>query len=256
MIDSSVEWIRDAASGAAGTLLLAAAWLIGGFWIASLARGWVAGLLSRQAMSWNGTVLVSRLVSIGVRVVAIMIALSVLGVSGTGLIAIASAFTVAIGLSLQDVLKNFFAGVYLLLERPFKAGDRIVVKDVAGEVQGIDIRTTLVRNINNELVLIPNATVFTEILRNDTYFGVRRVDLTITSAERRLDEIDAALHAALGEMTGIRRPLPGPRIVSRTADGLTVKLSVVVDNSDATQNRIVEAVIDALPGDTVEVGSA
>lgn len=255
MIDTTSEWLRDAATSAVGTLVLAAAWVIGGFWIATVARGWVTKLLTRQSMGWNGTVLVSRLVSIGIRVIAVMIALSVLGVSGTGLIAVASAFTVAVGLSLQDVLKNFFAGVYLLLERPFKAGDRIVVKDVAGEVQGIDIRTTLVRNINNELVLIPNATVFTEILRNDTYFGVRRVDLSITSPERRLDQIEGAIHAALDQMSGIRRPLPEPRIVSRTADGLTVRLSVVVDNSDLAQNRVVEAVIDALPGDTVEVTS-
>lgn len=255
MIDPALEWLRDAAGSAAGTLLLAAAWVIGGFWVANFSRGWVKSLLSRNSMSWNGSVLVSRVVSIGIRVVAIMIALSVLGVSGTGLIAVASAFTVAIGLSLQDVMKNFFAGVYLLLERPFKAGDRIVIRDVAGEVQGIDIRTTLVRNINNELVLIPNATVFTEILRNDTYYGVRRVDLTVTSPERRLDEIETAIHAALDEMSGIRRPLPDPRIVSRTADGLTVKLSVIVDNSDLAQNRTVEAIIDALPGDTVEVTS-
>lgn len=256
MIDTALSWLRDAAGSAAGTLLVAAAWLAGGFWVASLARGWVTSLLSQRALSWNGTVLVSRLVSIGIRIVAVMLALNALGVSGTGLIAVASAFTVAIGLSLQDVMKNFFAGVYLLLERPFKAGDRIVVRDVAGEVQGIDIRTTLIRNINNELVLIPNAMVFTEILRNDTYYGVRRVDLTITSSDRRLDEIETALHGALDAIAGIRRPLPEPRIVSRTGDGLTVKLSVVVDNSDGVQNHIVEAIIDALPGDTVQVGQA
>jgi small-conductance mechanosensitive channel len=256
MFDSVIDWLRDAAGTAAGTLLLAAAWVAGGFWIAGLASGWVKAALSQRSMSWNGTVLVGRLVSIGIRVIAVMIALNVLGVSGTGLIAVASAFTVAVGLSLQDVLKNFFAGVYLLLERPFKAGDRIVIKDVTGEVQGIDIRTTLVRNINNELVLIPNATVFTEILRNDTYFGVRRVDLSITSPERRLQELETALHAALDEISGIRRPLPEPRIVSRTEDGLTVRMSVVVDNSDLAQNRIVEAVIEALPGDTIQVGQA
>lgn len=253
MIDTALEWLRDAAGSAAGTILVATLWVIGGWWVATFARDWVTRLLSRRSMSWSGTVLVSRLAAVGIRIVAIMIALNVLGVSGTGLIAVASAFTVAIGLSLQDVMKNFFAGVYLLLERPFKAGDRIVVKDVAGEVQGIDIRTTLVRNINNELVLIPNATVFTEILRNDTYFGVRRVDLSITSPERRLEQIETALHGALDEIGGIRRPLPEPRIVSRTADGLTVKMSIIVDNSDIAQNRIVEAVIDALPGDTVEV---
>jgi small conductance mechanosensitive channel len=255
MIANVLEWLGDAASSAAGTLLLAAVWVLAGFWFARFASGWVSRLLTSRSMSWSGTVLVSRLVSIGIRIVAIMFGLNALGVSGTGLIAVASAFTVAIGLSLQDVMKNFFAGVYLLLEQPFKAGDRIVIKDVSGEVQGIDIRTTMVRNINNELVLIPNATVFTEILHNDTFYGIRRVDLSITSPERRLDEIETALNGALGELSGIRRPLPEPRITSRTQDGLTVKMSVIVDNSDLAQNRIVEAVIDALPGDVVEVAT-
>ncbi len=255
MIESALDWLRDVAGTVAGSLLLASAWVIAGFWLATLARDWVSTLFARTSVGFNGSVLVSRVVSVTIRIIAIMIALSVLGVSGTGLIAVASAFTVAIGLSLQDVMKNFFAGVYLLFERPFKAGDRIVIRDVAGEVQGIDIRTTLVRNINDELVLIPNATVFTEILRNDTYYGVRRVDLIITSPERRLDQIQTALHGALDGMPGIRRPLPEARIVSRTADGLTVKLSAVFDNSNIVQNHIVEAIIDALPGDNVEVTS-
>src|SRR5690606_11371705 len=123
--------------------------------------------LSQRRLDWNGSVLLSRLVSISIKVAAILVVLNILGVSGTGLLAVVSAFTVAIGLSLQDVMKNFFAGIYLLLERPCRAGDRIVVKDVLGEVKGIDIRTTLIKNRDNELVLIPNATIFTEILRNE-----------------------------------------------------------------------------------------
>jgi small-conductance mechanosensitive channel len=253
MIESTLDWIRDAATTLAGTLVIAAAWVAGGFWIAGIARNLVSDALAKRSMGWNGAVLVSRLTSILIRIVAIMIALSVLGVSGTGLIAVASAFTVAIGLSLQDVLKNFFAGIYLLLERPFKVGDRIVVRDVSGEVQGIDIRTTLIRNVNNELVLIPNATVFTEILRNDTYYGVRRFDLTITSQGRRFREIEERVHGALESVEGVRRPLPEPRIVSSDNEGLKVRMSLMADNSDIIQNRIAEAVIDALPDDAIEV---
>ncbi len=230
-----------------------AVWLIGGWWLGSLARAWVRSALSRHSMSWNGTVLLSRLASIAIRIVAVLLVLNTLGVSGTGLLAVISAFTVAIGLALQDVLKNFFAGIYLLLERPFRSGDRIVVQDVAGEVQGIDIRTTLIKNRDNELVLVPNATIFTEILRNDSFYGVRRIELTIKSDKRTVHEIEERLHGALESVEGIRRPLPAPRIVSKAGDTLTMTTSLVVDNTDEAENAISQAVIDALPGDTIEV---
>ncbi|HEV2128311.1 MAG TPA: mechanosensitive ion channel family protein [Thermomicrobiales bacterium] len=230
-----------------------AVWLIGGWWLGSLARAWVRSTLSRRSMGWNGTVLLSRLASIAIRIIAVLLVLNTLGVSGTGLLAVVSAFTVAIGLSLQDVLKNFFAGIYLLLERPFRSGDRIVVKDVSGEVQGIDIRTTLVKNRDNELVLIPNATIFTEILRNDSFYGVRRMEFTIKSETRTVHEIEERMHGALGSVDGVKRPLPAPRIVSKAGETLTMTTSLVVENTDEAENAASQALIDALPGDTIEV---
>lgn len=237
-------------------LLWVALILAVGFWLARLVGLWVRRSLSKQSMGWNGTVLVSRLASITIRVASVMIALSILGVSGTGLLAVASAFTVAIGLSLQDVMKNFFAGIYLLLERPFKVGDRIVVKDVSGEVQGIDIRTTLVKNMRNELVLVPNATIFTEILRNDTHFGVRRLDFTIKSETRSLDQIEENMQRALNDVEGVKRPIPAPQITTSEPSLLSVTCSLVIENQDGIQNRVTHAVIAALPGDTVEISSS
>lgn len=256
MTDDVIGWITDWGSTVGARLLVAALWVAAAFWLGGIARRWVARAMTARSIGLNGAVLISRLASIAIRIAGILLALNVLGVSGTGLLAVVSAFTVAIGLSLQDVLKNFFAGIYLLMERPFRVGDRIVVRDVAGEVQGIDIRTTLLRNQNRELVLIPNATVFTEILRNDTFYGVRRVEFLVRSAERSLELIERQIHEALSGVADARQPIPAPRIVSSDADGLTVVMSLVVDNTDEAQNRVAEAVIAALPGDTIEVTTA
>lgn len=253
MIDIDFDRLRELAIDLGTTFALVAAWLIGGWWLSRLAASWVRRALSQRSMDWGGTVLVSRLTSITIKMVAILIVLNILGVSGTGLLAVVSAFTVAIGLSLQDVMKNFFAGIYLLLERPFRAGDRIVIKDVVGEVEGIDIRTTLIKNLDNELVLVPNATVFTEILRNDTYFGARRLEFTIHSETRTLAEIEAKLQEALNEVEGVKHPIPAPHIVSSNPTTITVRSSLVIDNSDTAHNAVTQAVINALPGDTIEV---
>ncbi len=247
--------IPDPVIDVATVLFWCALWLVGGFYLARFARDWVQRALSTRSMGWSGTVLVSRLVSIAIRILSVLPVLNLLGVSGTGLLAVISAFTVAIGLSLQDVLKNFFAGIYLLLERPFKVGDRIVVRDVFGQVQGIDIRTTHIKNVDNELVLVPNATIFTEILRNDTYFGVRRVELTIRTESRTVSDVRDRVTEALGSTKVVKQPIPEPRIISRDATHLTLKSSLVIDNTDTAQNEVAQAVMDALPGDTIEVAS-
>jgi small conductance mechanosensitive channel len=66
---------------------------------------------------------------------------------------------------MQDVLKNVFAGVYLLIERPFRPGDTIKVRDFIGRVETVDLRTTTLRN-DSELVYVPNAILFSEVLIN------------------------------------------------------------------------------------------
>lgn len=255
MLDAIYDTAKDIAVEVGPPILWAALWLVGGFWAAHIARSWVMRSMSKRSMGWNGTVILGRLVAVGIRIASILIALSVFGVSGTGLLAVASAFTVAIGLSLQDVLKNFFAGIYLLMERPFKAGDRIVIRDVVGEVQGIDIRTTLVKNVDDELVLVPNAIVFTEILRNDTHFGVRRLEFTITTGTQSLQRIESQIHAALNAVEGVKRPMPAPRITSSTPENMTVVTWLIIDNSDEIENTVAEAVIGALDGDAIEVVS-
>jgi small-conductance mechanosensitive channel len=255
-IEDGVSAQLDAAVEIGKTLGRANAWIVGAFWVARVASDRVRRAMLGRSVAWSGTLLVKRLVSITIRVIGIMFALAALGVSGTGPLAVASAFTVAIGLSPQDVMKNFFAGIYLLMERPLKAGDRTVVKDVGGEVQGIDIRTTMRRNTRNELVLIPNATVFTEVIRNVPCSTVRRLERTIRSAGRSLQEVEASLRAAVEASDEFRKPVPPLRIVSRDETGLTLVLAPMVENTDEARNAAAQLVIDARPGETIEVSAS
>ncbi|MBV9581689.1 MAG: mechanosensitive ion channel [Chloroflexi bacterium] len=102
-------------------------------------------------------------------VVTALVVLGILGVNPTGLVAVLGAVTLAFSLAVQDILKNFFSGVYLLLERPFRVGDTIRVKDQTGVVENIGVRTTQLRTVDNVQVLVPNATVFGEIVSNQTF---------------------------------------------------------------------------------------
>jgi small-conductance mechanosensitive channel len=134
-----------------------------------LALNWMGAAMRRGRIDLGTQILVKRALVIIWLVVTLVVVLGILGVNPTGLLAIAGAVGLAFSLAVQDILKNFFSGVYLLLERPFRVGDTIRVKDQQGVVENIGVRTTLLRTAENVQVLVPNATVFGEVVTNHTY---------------------------------------------------------------------------------------
>jgi len=92
--------------------------------------------------------------------------LAILNVSSTGIVATLGVASLAVSLSLQDVLKNLVAGLYLLVEKPFRPGERLIVRTFDGVVESVDARTTTLRTSTGERVLIPNAILFAEVLVN------------------------------------------------------------------------------------------
>lgn len=96
--------------------------------------------------------------------------LDMFGVPLSAVVTFVGVVGLAISLALQDILKNFCAGLYLLFERPFRLGDVVVVKDQRGVVETIGIRTTTLRTDENVKVLIPNSTMFVEVVLNRTDF--------------------------------------------------------------------------------------
>ena len=125
--------------------------------------------MRRARIDLGTQILVKRALVIVWLIVTALIVLGMLGVNPTGLVAILGTVGLAFGLALQDILKNFFSGVYLLLERPFRVGDTIKVKDQTGVVENVGVRTTQLRTADNIQVLVPNATVFSEVVANHTF---------------------------------------------------------------------------------------
>ena len=84
------------------------------------------------------------------------VALQTLGIRATTLAAFGAALGVGIGFGLQDIVKNFVAGLILLIERPFQVGDRIEIDKVAGEVVEIRARATVLRTNDDVHLIVPN----------------------------------------------------------------------------------------------------
>lgn len=247
------EEIREQLLVTGGVLLrilinFGVAWLV-----ALLARRQLEPRLARQRYGRDGAILAGRLISIGAYVLAFISVLNQMHVNWTGILTLLSAFTVAIGLSLQDVLKSFFSGILLLLERPFSVGDRVKVRDYEGEIQGIDVRTTLIRNRDGALVYVPNSIMFGEVLTNRSHFRTRRLDLSITDKDRTVAEVDAGVQHTMAAIADVRKPVAQPRIVSITPEGVVVHYSFLVQANLTVDREIMLALASALEGASIEV---
>lgn len=82
--------------------------------------------------------------------------------------------SVAIGFAFKDILQNLLAGILLLINRPFRRGDQIVVKDFEGTVEHIQSRATLIKTYDGRRVIIPNSDIYTSPVTVNTAFPVRR----------------------------------------------------------------------------------
>ena len=217
------------------------------------ARQYILRNLSARSFGRNGAMMLGRTVSALFLIIGVLVVFGNLGASWTGLLTFVSAGTVAISLSIQDVLKNFVAGIYLLLERPFRVGDRISIRTVTGEVQGIDIRTTMIRSDSGDLVLIPNSILFSDILQNSSHFAVRRITFTISQTSKSVHEIEQRIADAVKDIPGVRRPVPAPRITSSKPEGRVMIVDLIVDADPKRESDIIERVLDALGDTPVEV---
>ena len=133
-----------------------------------LALNWSTSAMRRARVDTGSQILIKRAIVAVIAVITVLLVLGALGVGPAGLVAVAGAIGLAFSLAIQDILKNFFSGVYLLLERPFRVGDTIKIKEQQGVVENIGVRTTLLRTQDNVQVMVPNAVVFAEVVTNHT----------------------------------------------------------------------------------------
>ncbi|WP_299183220.1 mechanosensitive ion channel domain-containing protein [uncultured Neptuniibacter sp.] len=137
----------------------------------------------------------------------IVAALNQLGVDTTSLIALVGAAGLAIGLSLQDSLKNFAAGVMLLVFKPFREGDFVEAAGVSAVVEKIQIFNTLMRTGDNREVIVPNGSIYSDVIINYSARDTRRVDMVfgigydddLRKAKQILNEIITADERILKE---------------------------------------------------------
>jgi len=112
--------------------------------------------------------LIGKTMKVFVVIVAALVTSQNLGLNVTGIIASLSIGGLAIGLAAQDTLANLFGAVAVLIDKPFKVGDRIKLDNVDGTVETIGFRSTRVRNLDGHLVTVPNKAMGNATITNIT----------------------------------------------------------------------------------------
>lgn len=87
--------------------------------------------------------------------------------------------SIAIGFAFKDILQNLLAGILLLVNRPFRRGDQIVINDFEGTVEHVQSRATLIKTYDGRRVIIPNADIYTSPVTVNTAFPTRRSQLDV-----------------------------------------------------------------------------
>ncbi len=152
---------------AIATMIIVITWLA-----AKLALSIVSRVVENTPMRESLKQLVKTLVKLGVWVVGLLIAMTVAmpGLTPSSLVAGLGIGALAVGFAFQDIFENFLAGMLIMLRQEMRIGDVIEVEGIRGKVTHITLRETHIRQLSNELTIVPNSILFknpVEILTQD-----------------------------------------------------------------------------------------
>ena len=233
------------------TLLYVAIYCVGGL----LAKV-VTTVARRSRMDYTLAHALGKLAAVGINVLGLLICAVIVipNFSPDKLIAGLGITSVAIGFAFQNVLQNFFAGMLLLWQKPFRLGDEIKTKDFEGTVEDITIRTTILRTYTGEKVFIPNGVLFTDPVTVKTAYGRRQIHLQVP-LEKEADPTEAVAIAksTLSELDSIQKE-PAPEVYV-TANGDKSSLEVYAW-AGAKNNQLIKAKDEATFGIIKALGEA
>lgn len=153
--------------------------LIVGTMIATRIAGAFNAGLKKTKMDATARRLLHQIISWGLKTVVFVLALTMLGIKVTAIVAILGGLSLAFGLSLKNNISNVADGITLLATKPFKVGEYIESSAAAGTVDRINLFTTELISLNNQRIIVPNSSIFTASVTNFSSFETRRIELVV-----------------------------------------------------------------------------
>ncbi len=151
-------------------IFLLVALLIGVFWLSSRTKRFLFNrFLAKSGLDRSLQYAIAQIVSNIVLIVGIFIVLDNAGIHLGALTVFAGAVGVGVGFGLQNIASNFISGLVILAERPITVGDRVEVAGIAGQVQHIRARSTVIVTNDNITMIVPNTKFIDSPVTNWTY---------------------------------------------------------------------------------------
>ena len=175
-LDDKILEMLDAISFSVGSGRLSLLMILNGIlWVGLLMIGasWLARFigerLEKSSLDTNLSMILSKIIKTVMMVLAVLIALPLVGIDLTVLSVFGGALGVGIGFGLQKVASNYISGFIILGDRSIRMNDRLTVNNFTGYVTKITSRFVVLRNTNGTEALIPNETFVTSMVVNESY---------------------------------------------------------------------------------------
>lgn len=109
--------------------------------------------------------------------------------------------SVAVGLAFKDIFENFFAGILIMLRKPMRINDYIECEGISGRVEKITVRETYLREVDDQLVVVPNSFLFKNPVYILTDLAIRRFELVVGVAYG--EDVNKAREVIIGALENI-----------------------------------------------------
>lgn len=152
----------------------------------------------RKTKTING--LINNLIKYFIVVVDIVMILDIFGIDTKTLIASLGVVGIVAGLAVQDTLKDFVAGMSIILENQYRVGDTITIKGFRGEVISLGIKSTRIRSLTGEIMIVPNHLI-EEVINHSLEKSVAVVDIPV-SYGTNVDKLEKVLSELFDELNG------------------------------------------------------
>lgn len=166
-------------------------------------------------------------------IIAVVAALSEIGIDPQKIALVAGALSVGIGFGLQSIVSNFVSGLILLAERPIRVGDQIVVKGEEGFVRRISVRATEIETFDKASVLVPNSELITGVVKNRTHANMLgRVNIRVAvSYASDPDKVMAILRARVDAHPDVlKQPPPAIQLTEFGPTAIAFDVFCIVPN--------------------------
>lgn len=187
----------------------------------------------------------------------VIILLTAFGVPTTGLLAMLSAFALAISLALQGTFSNVAAGIILVMTKPFAEGDFVQIGEISGEVETITVFNTKLKTPDNKVIVLPNGTVTAGNIVNYNTKATRRLalDFSVGYGTDLARVREAVLAHADGYVLILKNPAPVVVITDLGESAVQISLRVWVPTDAFWQVKfeLTEGVYHALLAAGIEI---